>query len=129
MSCSVRRVEPTYALLLTGRLWFCLTYKLKGQVGVWRAGKAVAADSDSDDEESEGSPPETRRAHSMGEPPMGGPLSGGLTIPTSNDDPGARPLCPGAVLVEGGLSAPAQGVAVPQVNDVHDFWIRKHLVV
>ena len=60
---------------------------------MWRAGKAVAADSDSDDEESEGSPPETRRAHSMGEPPMGGPLSGGLTIPTSNDDPGVRPLC------------------------------------
>ena len=53
------------------------------------AGKAVAALSDSDDEESEGSPPDTRRAGSMGEPVMGGPLSGGLTIPTSSDDPGA----------------------------------------
>jgi hypothetical protein len=60
--------------------------------GAARAGKAVAALSDSDDEESEGSPPDTRRAGSMGEPVMGGPLSGGLTIPTSSDDPGAPPL-------------------------------------
>ncbi|KAK9826828.1 hypothetical protein WJX81_004888 [Elliptochloris bilobata] len=51
-------------------------------------GRAVAADSDSDDEESEGTPPDTRRAGSMGDPAMGGPLSGGLTIPASTDDPG-----------------------------------------
>ena len=50
----------------------------------------MAADSDSDDEESEGSPPDTRRAGSIGEAAMGGPLSGGLTIPASSDDPGAR---------------------------------------
>ena len=55
------------------------------------AGKAVAADSDSEDEDeddssNDGSPARSRPLTAPA--PTGGPLSGGLTIPATMNDPG-----------------------------------------
>lgn len=91
--CTLRRLCATSKEVFYRLLKRAATLSLQFyECGVGRAGRAVAADSDSDDEESEGSPPDTRRAGSIGEAAMGGPLSGGLTIPASSDDPGARVL-------------------------------------
>ena len=59
------------------------------------AGKAVAADSDSEDEEDDdssidGSPAKSRPLTAPTN--MGGPLSGGLTIPATMHDPGESVL-------------------------------------
>ena len=68
-------------------------------VDAMRAGKAVAADSDSEDEDedsssNDGSPARSRPLTAPAS--MGGPLSGGLTIPATMNDPGqiARPPAP-----------------------------------
>ena len=59
------------------------------------AGKAVAADSDSEDEDdddssNDGSPAKSRPLTAPTN--MGGPLSGGLTIPATMHDPGESVL-------------------------------------
>ena len=60
------------------------------------AGKAVAADSDSEDEEddssAEGSPARNRPLAAPAS--IGGPLSGGLTIPATMNDPGGLKAFP-----------------------------------
>ncbi len=58
------------------------------------AGKAVAADSDSDDDDDsrdsmDGDSPHRPRELTASSTPIGGPLSGGLTIPATMNDPGA----------------------------------------
>ena len=72
------------------------------------AGKAVAAESDSEDEDdddssNDGSPAKSRPLTAPAN--MGGPLSGGLTIPATMNDPGepAFPVLPllGARTIEG----------------------------
>ena len=64
------------------------------------AGKAVAADSDSEDEEdddssAEGSPGRNRPLTAPAS--MGGPLSGGLTIPATMNDPGELEIFPASL--------------------------------
>lgn len=64
------------------------------------AGKAVAADSDSEDEEeddssAEGSPARNRPLAAPAS--IGGPLSGGLTIPATLNDPGELKVFPASL--------------------------------
>lgn len=58
-------------------------------------GKAVAAESDSDDDDystADGDSPHRPRDLTASSTPIGGPLSGGLTIPATMNDPGALHL-------------------------------------